>query len=44
MLCFIGLCRKKGNSGNCRCGIFDEASGKSGDDGFADESGEELEG
>ena len=43
MLCFIGLCRKKGNSGNCRFRIFDETSGKSGDGGFADEFGKEYQ-
>lgn len=30
-------------SGRCGCGPFDEGSGKSGDGGVADESGEELE-
>ena len=31
------------SSGRCGCGPFDEGSGKSGDGGVADESGEELE-
>ena len=32
-----------GCSGRCGCGTFDEGSGKSGDGGVADESGEEFE-
>ena len=32
-----------GCSGRGGCGTFDEGSEKSGDDGFADEPGEELE-